>query len=415
MHAEIAKLKSELDAVSRQDAAELESAIENYLDESDSWRGAQGDDKWSNLTIGARFLVVNQNTVAMDPGNTSTVNGLIDLDMLMQVTEGVSIFTTLQGATDGTFPSEFPTDQGGFGPPATMAGMYDGIGVNGSVTVRPTSAVQILEAGVRAAYPVGEMTLNWEMGLIDPRERFLQNKFMRDENTQFISNQFDDESAISWATRAAVTSIDNDLPAGAPTIIGLFGWISFGAEDAFTARYGYFNTPGEWFDKGQLYLEIAWRGNVRGREMNVSFMYMYDGFSDATLKRENDSQWGASWDWLISDKIGLFFRIAGNTKDVNPVDLSLGFGLVYTGIGSRKDDQLGFAMGMMSINDKAPLGEFLPADKEWTFELYYKWVTNDGKLQITPHLLYVSDPGGGGTGWQEEKLWILGIRFFVPF
>ena len=72
MHEEIAKLKSELDSLSRQDAAELDSAIETYLDESNSFRGAQGEDRWKSITMGAAITAVSQNTVALDPGNRVT-------------------------------------------------------------------------------------------------------------------------------------------------------------------------------------------------------------------------------------------------------------------------------------------------------------------------------------------------------
>ena len=39
----------------------------------------------------------------------------------------------------------------------------------------------------------------------------------------------------------------------------------------------------------------------------------------------------------------------------------------------------------------------------------------DGKFQITPNLIYVADPGGGGLAWEDDALFILGVRFYVPF
>ncbi len=411
MHREISKLRGELDALSKQDSADIETAVENYLAESDSWRSAEGEDKMSKLTMGAWFTAVNQNTVGSDPQNVSTVNGNVAVLFNFNVTEGLDIFTDLFAGTEGTLPGLFPLDSGGFGPPSTLAGQFDGIGINGSVPVRPSGGVQILQAGIRTAYPVGSVKLHWEMGLIDPRERFLQNTFMRSENNQFVHNQFDDESAISWATRADSSETFGDT--GAPTILGLYGWVPFGAEDAFTFRYGWFNTPGEFFDRGQFYLEFSWRGKVSGREMNFVVMYAYDGFSDKGGGGEADSQWGVSWDWLATDKAGVFIRIAGNNKDVNPVEASAAFGFVWTGIGNRKDDQFGLAIGYIKANtDFDPL---LPEDTEWTLELYYKFMVADGKMQITPNIIYVKDPGGGGLAWQDEVLWILGVRFHVPF
>ena len=414
MHREIAKLRVELDALSAQESADIEAAVESYLDESDAWKAAQGEDAMSRITLGAWLTAVSQNTVGSDPQNTSTVNGNVALLFNFSVADGLDVFADILGSTEGTLPSLFPKDSGGFplvGSPSTLAGQFDGIGVNGTVQTRPAGGVEILQAGVRSSYQMGGVNMNWELGLIDPRERFLQNTFMRDENSQFVHNQFDDESAISWASRADDSAFFGDT--GAPTILGIHGWIPFGEGDAFTARYGWFNTPGAFFDKGQLYLEFSWRGKVRGREMNVVLTYVYDGFSDRGAGGQNDSQWGVSWDWFGTDRLGLFLRISGNNKDVNPVEASAAFGFVYNGFGSRKDDQFGLAVGYLKANDV--VDPSLPEDTEWTLELYYKFMFANGKFQMTPNIIYVKDPGGGGTGWEDEVIWILGIRFHVPF
>ena len=56
----------------------------------------------------------------------------------------------------------------------------------------------------------------------------------------------------------------------------------------------------------------------------------------------------------------------------------------------------------------------VPEDTEWSFELYYRLMLEEGKLQVTPHLLFVIDPGGG-INWVDDTLVILGLRVFVPF
>jgi len=413
MHEEISKLKSELESLSRQDAAELESAIETYLDDTDSWKGAQGEDRWKAITMGASLTAVNQNTVALDPGNRSVVNGRVDFWFNFQVAEGLEIQIELLGATGGTFPAEFPLDQGGFGPPATFAGVFDGIGVNSTVSTRPLGGVQVKEAFIRYAEQLGNTTLHWELGMVDPRDRFLQNAFMSDQYTGFMHNQFKDASAVSWATNG-FSSVPG---AGAsPTILALYGWVSFGQDDAFTVSYGWFNTPGRYFDGGQLYVQFGWKGKVRGREMNVQVLWVYDNAYNKSFGNgeDADNQWGASWDWLAADRLGLFFRIAGNSENTNFVEASAAFGLVYTGIGTRKDDQVGFAIGYIKANVDTAIGA-LPEDTEWTLELYYRFMLADGKFQITPNLIYVADPGGGGLAWEDDTLFILGVRFYVPF
>jgi len=403
VQAEIDKLKHELDVLSRQDSAEVETEIEDFLDRNEAYAGAQGDDAWSRITISAGILAVNQNTLTYDPRNVSTVNGRMDLDMSFQATEALSIFANMLAQTGGTFPGEFPPDSGGFSGARTFAGQDDGIGVNGSLLPRPVGAVQIREAGFRYYREYTSFTVGMEAGLIDPRERYLQNKFMRDERTQFVNNQFDDESSISWATTADFT----------PDILGAHLWFPFGDQKQFTIRAGWFNEAGRWFDNGQLYLEFQWTGTVKGGEMNIVVMYMRDGYTDRNGAGESDNQWGFSWDWQYNDRLGFFFRIAGNTEDIASIESGASAGFVWTGVGSRPEDELGFAVYTLRANENVMVG--LLEDSEWAFELYYKYLAADGKFQITPNLMFVNHPGGGGLAWEDDSLWILGVRFYVPF
>jgi carbohydrate-selective porin OprB len=108
----------------------------------------------------------------------------------------------------------------------------------------------------------------------------------------------------------------------------------------------------------------------------------------------------------------VFFRLAGNTENTNPIESSAAFGVVFTGVGSRKDDQLGLAIGYLKSNTDVIT---TPEDTEWSLEFYYKFMLADGKFQITPNLIYVADPGGGGLAWEDDTLFILGVRFYVPF
>ena len=116
----------------------------------------------------------------------------------------------------------------------------------------------------------------------------------------------------------------------------------------------------------------------------------------------------------MTEKIGVFFRIATNGDDVNPVELDASVGVQMTGmIGSRPDDVIGIAVGFITANDTVLSG--IPEDTEFTLEIYYKYVMEDGKMQITPHLIYVSEPGGNESPWQDDALFILGFRIHVPF
>jgi len=426
---EVRQLREKVDVLEAQGSTVLEKEIEEYLDTTSAWRGAQGGSPMDRITIHSRFTAVNQNTIGLDPANRSVVNGDVDLDFDFQVTDNLDLFLYLTAndspvqngsqmpanfAANGGFPSQFgtvTTSGGTFGPIAgpTVAGMTDGIGVNGTVPTDPGS-ITLYEGGIHHILTIGNTKVHWEICALDPRRRFLQNAHADDENTSFIHNSFDDTAVIMWLSDAT-----------GRTVLGLHSWIDLGAQQQFRINFGWFNQPGQWFNGGQFLVQGGWKGEISGREMNVRVTLFLDNFfRDAT----NDGDWGGgvSWDWLVTDKIGLFARLAANSGDSNPVSGDYSFGAVWTGlIGSRPDDAIGLAVGIISTNDQGiksftgnPL-DFFPNSTEITVELYYRYMMEDGKLQITPHLIIVSDPGGGRSPWQDDLLIILGFRIFVPF
>ena len=117
----------------------------------------------------------------------------------------------------------------------------------------------------------------------------------------------------------------------------------------------------------------------------------------------------------MRDNIGVFFKLSANGDDVASVELDATFGFVFNGlIGSRPDDVFGVGIGFLAANDTV-VGT-AAEDSEFTFEIYYKYMSDNGKMQITPHLIYISDPSGGDNGPAgTDNFFILGIRFFVPF
>jgi hypothetical protein len=416
---EVRQLREKVDSLEAQGSTVLEREIEDYLDTTADWRGAQGGSTMDRITIHARFTAVNQNTIGLDPANRSVLNGDVDLDFDFQVTDNLTLFLYLTAndsplangvrapgdfVPNGGFPSQFGTvmtSGGTYGAIAgpTVAGLTDGIGVNGTVPTDPGS-ITVYEAGIHHIVTIGNTKLHLEFGALDPRRRYLQNAFADDENTSFIHNSFDDTAAIMWLSDAT-----------GRTVFGLHGWLDLGAEQQFRLNFGWFNQPGQWFNGGQLMVQGGWKGQIGGREMNVRITFFIDEFSaDAS----GDGDWGAgvSWDWLVTDKIGLFARITANTGDSNPVSGDFSFGAVWTGpIGSRPDDAAGLAVGIIDTNDNGirsltgnPL-DFFPASTELTIELYYRYMVEDGKLQITPHLIIVSEPflvlvWGGAPAWR---------------
>ena len=410
---EVRQLREKIDALSAQKSTLLEQEIESYLDENSAWKGAQGG-ALAGVTISASFTAVTQASVGLDPFNRTVVNGDVDLDFDFQVTDNLDLFIYLTANEDSesnpsSFPGLFGPDSHGVPPEAfpsiggsTFSGLTDGIGVNGTTPKDPGS-ITVREAGIHHSVPVGDNKLHWEMGTIDPRLRFLQNAFADNENTQFINNLFDDSPSVLWLTDST-----------GRTVFGWHMWISFGDNKQYTLNWGWFNTPGQWFNNGQGYVQFHWKGEVSGREMNIRVMGFIDEFF-VDSSGDGSVGGGASWDWWVSDNIGVFVRFATNGDDVNSVELDVSGGVQLNGLlDSRPNDVIGIAVGVITANTTVLSG--IPEDTELTIEIYYKYVLEDGKLQITPHVMIITDPGGGlGEEFDDDILFILGIRIHVPF
>jgi hypothetical protein len=379
-------------------AAALEQDITAYLAETKGWAGAQGGDGLKGVTLHATFTTVFQGTLGQDP-NIGLVDGDFDLDFDFQVNDRVALFAHLTANNGGA--GSFP----GFGPVGvTAAGGGDGIDVNGTVPTNP-GAVVTNEVGVRVASHLGQTTLNWEMGEIDPRLRFLQNAFVPNNNVSFIHNSFADPASVQWITTAAGT-----------TSLGWYMWLEFGGEKQFTLSWGWFNTPGQWFSNGQFYLQFGWKGEVSGREMNLRLLLHWDEFNP-TATDDDNATFGWSWDWWIAEKVGLFITGGFNTQDTNPVEYDFQAGFVFSGmVGSRPDDQFGIGLIFTQIDED--FTGAVPEATEFGFEIYYRLVMGDGKVHVTPHVIYILDPGGGvggPGGFTEDNLFIVGVRMHVPF
>ena len=417
---EVAKLRQQVEALSSQQQTQLEQEIDGYLDDQAAWQAAQGDKGLEGVSLTSRFTAVSQNTAGLDPQNRAIIAGDVDLDFWMQVNENLGLFIYLTGSATQFWTNDELVEDIGADPDvapnlpfqlpgdemATLGAYQDGIGVDGTVPIK-RGLIAVREAGIQWTVMTGQTEQNFEIGSLDPRQRFGQTAFADDENTQFINNNFDDSPAISWMTDAT-----------GRVVFGFHHWISFGGEKQFTLNWGYFNIPGRFWDQGQLMVQFSWKGEVSGREMNARVMILYDRFFAKQLGQsvgtdDDDLQYGLTWDWLVTDAIGLFVRIAGNSSDVNPVEMDLSIGAQWSNfIASRPDDVVALAFGYIKANDTVLVG--IPEDTEMTFELYYKFMLEEGKLQITPHIMYVMDPGGG-INWTDDSLFIIGLRIFVPF
>ncbi|MGQ0612851.1 MAG: carbohydrate porin [Planctomycetaceae bacterium] len=407
----MSKLKEQVAALSAQQSTLLEQEVVQYLDRSQTWRGAEGAAKtaWDMVTLNFNFTAVVQGTAGLDPADRTGVSGDVDLNFWFTITDNLDGFLSLTANSSGDFEGLFGST-GSF--PAiggrTGSGLTDLIGVNGAAPTDP-GAITVYEAGIVHRWMVGETWLNWSIFVGDPRTRFSQNAFADDENTQFLNNLFDDSPSVPWMTDASGRGV-----------FGMHMWVDLGADKNWRVSWAWFNAPGQFFDNGQFFIQLAWKGEVNGRAMNVRVFGFIDAFFEKSATGDDAAGGGVSWDWWVSDKIGLFVRINANGSDANPVELDASFGAVFSNIiGSRPDDQIGVAIGIISLQNTSSsfngVGPFVfLEDTELTFEVYYKAVFEGGKLNVTGGLQVITDPGGG-FGWADDTLLLLHFRVFVPF
>jgi len=415
---QVRQLENKLDALSDQQSTNLEQTIEQYLDESSAWTAAQGDDGLKGVSITASLTSVAQWAANIEPGKAySIVSGDVDLGFHFNVTENLDLHIATTANTSAADSAGFGHDIGEFTASAlsgggwnansyqVFGGVTDGIGTNGTT---PTNAVDMGGLAVYEAYVQhrASSTFVWEFGMIDPRTRFMQNAFAGDENTQFVHNDFDDTAAVLWLYMGKNVSF---RPTG---VLALHMWVDVGNDKNHRISWAWFNAPGEFWDNSQLFLQWAGKFDVSGREMNARVMFQYDNFfTDAN----GDANYvlGVSWDWMVTATIGLFFTYAQNFEDVNTVESTFTLGAELNLVQSRPNDRLGVGFGYIKAN--TTITGPIPEDTEFTFEIYYRYATEGGKLQITPYVIYVMDPGGLGFGYTDDLIIIGNLqRLDIP-
>ena len=409
--ARVKALSEQLNELESRQQALLELQVEDYLMRTSAWDGAMADDGMKGVKIGARLTGLFQGTADLNPANRHIVAGVIEISFDFAVTDNLDLFVLLD-SNDGAaarFPANFPLVGGvggGFG--MTFNSFSDGIGVDGLAGVTgPGTVLRVHDAGIRWRRTIGNSKLEIEAGALDPRTRFHQNAYADDHHTQFINNMFADSPAVLWLTDST-----------GRTSLGLHISVTFGDNDAFTINAGWFNVPGAFFTRGQFFFQLSYRTEVNEGLMNIRVFGFVQEFFIDTNTGDGDSGGGLSMDWRVNDSMGVFLRLATNGDDANPIEFSGSIGVVLFGlIGRRNKDEIGFAVGRSEVNrnhaDPAIAG--VPQDTESIVELYYKFVFDDGGIEVTIDFQIVLEPGGNGTGWLDDAFYILGVRVHVPF
>ncbi|MHC4550789.1 MAG: hypothetical protein ACYTEZ_18675 [Planctomycetota bacterium] len=328
-------------------ASMLEKEIDTYLSETEALHGAQGGDALQGVTIHARFTAVFQGTVGqsgnfgvgtLSAEDIGVVDGRVDLDFNFQVTDNLTLFIdmTANNGGAGSFPANYFPTRISVAP--TAGGFTDGIGVNGTVPIKPGS-VTTQQAGIRLLIPTGNTEVWSEMGELNPRDRFMQSRFADDQYTGFINNNVDDNPAIPYLTNA-----------GGTVSLGWHITVNFGDNKQYSVNFGWFAPPGQWFAHGQFMFQFSWKGQISGRETNVRLMGFWQNLFQLTPPLDDSSAGGGVvWDWDATDQLGIFVKIAVNGADINPVELDGSVGVVWTGIiGSRPDDAAGVSVGFIT-------------------------------------------------------------------
>ncbi len=402
LRAEAADLRRRAEALESQQALLLRRDVTRYLDEAAPYAEAQGGGGLRGLTLDASITGVFLATVGSDPSDTHSVHGDAELDFNFDVTENLSLFLDLTANSNSSaFPTQFGPIAGTAG--ATLSGLVDGIGVDGTVSTAPGD-IAAQEWGFLWTLFVSDQAVEVMAGRLDPREYYATNAFAANARTQFLNNLFDDPPALDWPTNATGTSI-----------YGLRACTQFGARKQYSFDMGWYNTPGRWFDNGILLMEFVWQGKLKGREFHLRAYGQVNSAPDTIA-----GGFGLSFDWYVTEKIGLFAR--ATVKDNQPisqnhpnqVESDWQVGAVFFGpIRSRPDDELGVAWGLI----KGPIDALIPGapdNHEMVIEIYYTFMLEGGKMQLTPEAQFVIDPGGG-TFANGDNLFLLGFRLHVPF
>ncbi len=400
---ELAELRNRAAQLEGRAAAQLDHEISAYLGAVEGHGAPSEPTDWNRIEIAVRVTTVTLATVGAEPFDRSVVGGDVFLDFKFHLSDSLHTFVSLTGNVPGaSFPARFGAIAGPYG--TTANGFSDGIDVDGTGATSPGS-LSVYEAGLHWWRTCSGGTLHVLIGALDPRDDFAQNAFAGDERTQFLNNLFDDPPAVSWRTTAKGS-----------TVLGMLVAFVFGSDGQYRVDVGWYGTPGQFFDNGLLLIQGSWRGEVRGRTMNVRLYGHVD-----LLPSEEPAGVGVSVDWMATDRVGVFFRasVRDNQRsgfqvppgdDPNPVEQDWAIGALAKGLlPNRPEDSIGIAWGLV----KAPHVFGATESSEMVVELFYRYMMEDGHLQISPFAQFLIDPGLGT--FMDDTLVILGIRIHAVF
>jgi len=268
------------------------------------------------------------------------------------------------------------------------------------------AAIAVSQAYFEGSFLDGRLGLH--AGKLDVHSLYDENIYANDETDQFISGIFTrypgsifPELDSYYAPGVALTFMPSEMVE--IRLIGANGMNS-GFENIFENAYGV----------GHIHI----KPRFLGREGNYRVHYIYDARNFTNISSgepEENTGFGFSLDQEVADDIGLFARYAMQDEDheENLVKSAISGGVSLSGsLWDRKNDVVGIAYGILSVNDKAPdIVAISNSGDEGHFEIYYKLGFSD-HFTLTPDLQVITNTGGDAD---NDTTTVYGVRAQMNF
>ncbi|MBI5450200.1 MAG: carbohydrate porin [Gammaproteobacteria bacterium] len=313
-------------------------------------------------------------------------------------------------------------DQGNLNMPALLAGPNgDPTGVNNDNEDFMSSQVQAVEIYYETMLGDDKWTLT--LGEISPTSYLDANSYANDEHTQFLGNQFDNNTALEFGGTA------NFYGPGLRLTYSPVEWLDVTAL-SIDANGDYVDM----FDKTFQAVEIDLKPTLLGRPGNYriygwrnqqahfsNFLTETGGaitdtsdpnYVPITKISDDNTGVGVSLDQQVSDNVGVWLRWGSQDKNVAQFDQTVSAGLqISGGAFNRADDVIGIAYGMTTLSDAYKATNAALGSDEQMMEAYYNFAVTK-TFTVTPDWQYITNPGGDTT---QDAFSVMGVRAAVMF
>lgn len=327
--------------------------------------------KW-NLVIGGGITAVLQGTSGNDDSTTGTTDGMdysytLDINVESELSPGHMLFIHIEtgegDGTNGRLPANAVPNYDPYNTHSPDVGHQD---------------VTISQAFYEGQF-FGEL-LTLDIGKMDIHSLTDENNLAGDETAQFMSGIF------SRLTGALYAELDTYYAPGVRMLLVPTDFLEFSLVLA-NSKTESVGTRG--YQAVQLNLKPA----IGGLEGNYRFYYIrdlrpYTKISDGSS--DTNTGLGASFDQMLADNYGLFFRYGTQPDDIaeNEVTSSYSGGLMLMGgLWGNADDFIGFGYGTIIKNSK--IATTYNGDQQ-VLEIFYHWQVVEN-IALSPDIQFHSN------------------------